>query len=230
MKFITKYQIVLILTLYLSFIAVYSALYLVSDGVNVYLSSNELGDFLAGVFAPLAFIFLWLGYYQQGKAIQNTNENITKQLIQQDELIKLQIAERSEREFQSLPNLHLKAYVDYNSEIYPLDKSEIRFTIKLANYAEQISNCRLYINSSVVSWNEIYPKFDEEIKVSSYSISYEDWLRKIEGKDYIILRVSIGFTTKLGSRYKIDNEIDVGVCDFKPTSVMYRCNPDPIKI
>lgn len=40
---------------------------------KVLLTSNELGDFLAGVFAPLAFLFLYLGYKQQAKQLaQNT--------------------------------------------------------------------------------------------------------------------------------------------------------------
>ncbi|WP_228147500.1 hypothetical protein [Acinetobacter pittii] len=40
---------------------------------KVLLTSNELGDFLAGVFAPLAFLFLYLGYRQQAKQLsQNT--------------------------------------------------------------------------------------------------------------------------------------------------------------
>lgn len=40
---------------------------------KVLLTSNELGDFLAGIFAPLAFLFLYLGYKQQGWELkQNT--------------------------------------------------------------------------------------------------------------------------------------------------------------
>lgn len=36
-------------------------------------SLNELGDFLAGIFAPIAFFWLILGYIQQGKQLdQNT--------------------------------------------------------------------------------------------------------------------------------------------------------------
>ncbi|MHC3125753.1 hypothetical protein NL42_19155, partial [Acinetobacter sp. GN11] len=34
---------------------------------------NEVGDFLAGVFAPVAFFYLYLGYIQQGTELkQNT--------------------------------------------------------------------------------------------------------------------------------------------------------------
>lgn len=34
------------------------------------MSLNELGDFLAGIFSPLAFLFLYLGYKQNSEAIQ----------------------------------------------------------------------------------------------------------------------------------------------------------------
>ncbi|UNK49907.1 hypothetical protein MNR01_02390 [Lysobacter sp. S4-A87] len=38
------------------------------------LKPNELGDFLAGVFGPVAFFWLVLGYFQQGEELrQNTN-------------------------------------------------------------------------------------------------------------------------------------------------------------
>ncbi len=33
---------------------------------------NEFGDFLAGVFAPLAFLWLVLGFFQQGEELQNS--------------------------------------------------------------------------------------------------------------------------------------------------------------
>ena len=61
--------------LYLLFIFLYTLKFYFSEGKNVLLSSNELGDFLAGAFAPLAFFFLLLGYKQQSSEIQkNTQE------------------------------------------------------------------------------------------------------------------------------------------------------------
>ncbi|WP_298333762.1 hypothetical protein [uncultured Erythrobacter sp.] len=35
---------------------------------------NEFGDFLAGVFAPLAFFWLVLGFFQQGRELRNSSE------------------------------------------------------------------------------------------------------------------------------------------------------------
>ncbi|MGR0304951.1 hypothetical protein [Acinetobacter beijerinckii] len=55
-------------------------------------SLNELGDFLAGVFASIAFFWLILGYMQQGKQLEQN----TKALEQQERALQLQIDEMRE--------------------------------------------------------------------------------------------------------------------------------------
>ncbi|MCL6234326.1 hypothetical protein M5F03_03950 [Acinetobacter sp. ANC 5579] len=50
---------------------------------------NSLGDFLAGIFAPVAFLWLILGYLQQGKQLDQN----TKALEQQEKALQLQIEE-----------------------------------------------------------------------------------------------------------------------------------------
>lgn len=60
---------------------------------------NELGDFLAGVFAPLGFLWLIYGYRQQGKQLEQNSIAINQQakaLQQQAEVLKLQIDEMKE--------------------------------------------------------------------------------------------------------------------------------------
>lgn len=53
------------------------------------LSFNEWGDFFAGTFAPLAFLWLVIGYFQQGEELgQNT-----KALEQQEKALQLQVKE-----------------------------------------------------------------------------------------------------------------------------------------
>jgi hypothetical protein len=42
------------------------------------LPANELGDFLAGAFSPLAFLFLILGYLQNTNALKLQGEEIKK--------------------------------------------------------------------------------------------------------------------------------------------------------
>ena len=50
---------------------------------------NAIGDFLAGIFAPVAFLWLILGYLQQGKQLDQN----TKALEQQEKALQLQIEE-----------------------------------------------------------------------------------------------------------------------------------------
>ena len=61
-------------------------------GLSSPTSLNELGDFLAGIFAPIAFLWLILGYAQQGKQLEQN----TKALEQQERALQLQIDEMKE--------------------------------------------------------------------------------------------------------------------------------------
>lgn len=61
-------------------------------GLSSPTSLNELGDFLAGIFAPIAFLWLILGYVQQGKQLEQN----TKALEQQERALQLQIDEMKE--------------------------------------------------------------------------------------------------------------------------------------
>lgn len=59
--------------LWLVFVAVFTAVNLATAPKLVFLELNEFGDFFAGVSAPLAFLWLVVGFYQQGYELrQNT--------------------------------------------------------------------------------------------------------------------------------------------------------------
>lgn len=73
-------------------------------------SFNELGDFLAGVFAPVAFVWLILGYIQQGKQLEQNSTAINQQaqaLAQQEVALKKQI-----EEFHSLVEIQERHQID----------------------------------------------------------------------------------------------------------------------
>lgn len=63
-----------------------------SNGYSLPIELNALGDFLAGIFAPVAFFWLILGYVQQGKQLDQN----TKALEQQEKALQLQIEEMRE--------------------------------------------------------------------------------------------------------------------------------------
>lgn len=53
-------------------------------------SFNELGDFLAGVFAPVAFLWLIYGYFQNSEALQVQIDEMSDGVKQQRELVEQQ--------------------------------------------------------------------------------------------------------------------------------------------
>lgn len=53
------------------------------------LSLNEYGDFLAGVVAPIAFLWLILGYMQQGKELKENTKALLEQKNEYSKSIKI---------------------------------------------------------------------------------------------------------------------------------------------
>lgn len=54
------------------------------------LDLNEMGDFFAGVFAPLAFLWLVLGYFQQGEELKQSSEVLRLQVQELKESVEVQ--------------------------------------------------------------------------------------------------------------------------------------------
>ena len=65
--FLKQNWVYVFLITYIAILLIYSIFFIISDGENVILAPNELGDFFAGIFSPVAFLFLILGYQQQYK-------------------------------------------------------------------------------------------------------------------------------------------------------------------
>lgn len=81
-------------------------------------SLNELGDFLAGVFAPIAFFWLILGYVQQGKQLdQNTTA-----LEQQERALQLQIhgMKESVQQQKELATIQKQQFDALNKAVKPI--------------------------------------------------------------------------------------------------------------
>ncbi|AVO55402.1 hypothetical protein [Ectopseudomonas mendocina] len=103
----------------LIFGCVLTAVWLVGLGVAVYLNIdkaasmelNSWGDFLAGGFAPLAFFWLVIGYFQQGRELKLS----TKALEKQEEALKLQVEE-------------LRSSVEQQKELVKAAREEMEMT------------------------------------------------------------------------------------------------------
>lgn len=73
-------------------------------------SLNELGDFLAGIFAPIAFLWLILGYVQQGRQLEQNSHAIKLQA----EALNLQI-----EEFKKIVAIQEKQNLDKKMSVKP---------------------------------------------------------------------------------------------------------------
>ncbi|GED78403.1 hypothetical protein PFL02_52530 [Pseudomonas fluorescens] len=81
------------------------------------LKLNELGDFLAGVFGPIAFLWLVLGFLQQGRelklssdALQLQAQELKNSVEQQAELVKATKTSLANYEMSLEPLLKISAY------------------------------------------------------------------------------------------------------------------------
>lgn len=126
-------------------------------------SMNELGDFLAGAFAPIAFLWLVLGYRQQGKQLDQN----TKALEQQEKALQLQIDEmkksvKQQKELSKIQNQQIESTF---KEVKPklriingslsklMHTSSFRLVIELMNIGLDIA-CNMYIHVDLENGRE----------------------------------------------------------------------------
>ena len=178
--------------LYFSFIAIYTIIFICKENENiVLLTSNELGDFLAGSFAPLAFLFLYLGYKQQGEELkQNTKalnlqaEELKNSVEQQKELVKIQQQELESKHFSVLPYLvfsnpsleqNISRSTIYNEHCEAIDvNDEINYGL--------IISFKIFSNSN--------DAFRVEV-INTHNNFVEEQFAKITQGDYKIVNISL---------------------------------------
>ncbi|WP_228256357.1 hypothetical protein [Acinetobacter wuhouensis] len=175
--------------LYSAFICSYTLIFMSSGPENVMLTSNELGDFLAGIFAPLAFLFLYLGYKQQGKELQqNTDalklqakelrESVLQQTLLQQHteknlmILKDQIEQQKEKEIISAqPFFHLR-FIDY--QLIP-KTSSFSMNIEVLNSGKTARDFHIYaFMHNGIGWDGVLklPVFHSNEK-SKFSIPFK---------------------------------------------------------
>lgn len=100
----------------------YSLIWLVYGLLNheliLRLDPNEFAEFLAGMFAPLAFLWLVLGFLQQGEELRNSNDALR---LQEEELHRL---------------------VDQQAEMVTVTRDQLNYQQERAKAAEREA-CRL---------------------------------------------------------------------------------------
>jgi len=149
--------------IYLFFIAIYTLIFALSEGENVMLSSNELGDFLAGSFAPLAFLFLYLGYKQQGKELRQNTRALNIQAAElriSNEALKQQVEEMS-KSVKAQQDMFILAERQYNDSI---DEKVKKSTPQLVLAGSQ------YDSNNYGSSIQYKHTFDLTLKIQNQSI------------------------------------------------------------
>lgn len=152
------------LIFYLGFLFSYIIIFLIFFADHrAAMSLNEIGDFLAGTFSPLAFLFLYLGYKQNSKALEMqatelrlSNEALAKQIEEmeksveaQQEMFKLAemqyLESRDEKIKSSTPQIRLtgskyKCADPYHSGTF---LHQFNLTIKVENLSIKNLNLRM---------------------------------------------------------------------------------------
>ena len=167
-------------------------------------SLNELGDFLTGVFAPIAFLWLILGYIQQGKQLDQN----TKALEQQEKALQLQIDEMKEgvKQQAELVNIQKTQYEEQQNLLEPrfiISDAEV-FNVLGREVEKNFENNHLLNSNENVFVKVIFNliNFGEEVF---------DLKIKENGKKYIILKVEhVAIGKKQSLEFELtDLQIDV---------------------
>ncbi|ENX48775.1 MULTISPECIES: hypothetical protein [Acinetobacter] len=177
------------------------------------LELNAKGDFLAGIFAPLAFLWLVYGYYQQGQELKQNTEalrlqaeelkNSVEQQIQQFDLSSQQFAIFKEKEELEIARI--------NNDALPIFHIWIRshnthsgYNIGILNTGAKAKNVLLrYIKSDDQEFNFEYSVFNQDqteafimrqIEISktdaNFFITFTDGLGRIQVSKFMIINSS----------------------------------------
>ncbi|MFA2969793.1 hypothetical protein KWE21_04135 [Acinetobacter pittii] len=124
----SKFPSMLIFTIiYLGMIILYCLLDV--KGMRT-LKPNEWGDFLAGFFAPLVFMWLIYGYHQQGKELSLQLEEVKNSVEQQTKMATLQQQDMEAKYFAAKPYLEIKNPLykfDVDHQPYYLDNGRTEY-------------------------------------------------------------------------------------------------------
>ena len=127
------------------------------------LKPNELGDFLAGVFAPLAFLWLVLGFFQQGDELRQSSDALWLQgqelqnsVEQQRELVNVtreQLTFERDRIAEEAEKIKRQAQPDFvfTGGNYWSDNTGSHVTFHLLNRGNTATDVKLKLSDSRTS-------------------------------------------------------------------------------
>ncbi|OBA12117.1 hypothetical protein A9988_09880 [Acinetobacter calcoaceticus] len=209
----------LYIAIYILVILIYTASYCYINFKHlILLDSPGLGDFLSGLFAPIAFIYLFLGYKQQEEALNKTNSDLLEQLNIQKKMLDLQIADQRAKEHAALPII--EPYFSF--QLLPIESGRINqstqkphvsfkkdIILHFRNSGEKVSQVTIRCISpfeQTICFNEILSDSkDLKIKLSLTETKLQDY----SNEGLVDLEISLDFVTTLGIKYRIIYEIQI---------------------
>ncbi|MCX0332459.1 hypothetical protein NVV26_00760 [Acinetobacter radioresistens] len=223
---------------YLLFIILYISAFIASEGENVLLSANELGDFLAGSFAPLAFLFLYLGYKIQGeelkqntKALEKQAEELANSVAEQKRLIALHQEEKDSRDFSVQPFLSFRAryfrlytepyeHTDENDNLIEwvdIERSEYQLILK--NEGEVAKYLSISNPSNIEVFNHYELAKDEE-KILFWSLD-DDEIAILKATNQFSKIFNVKYYGIFGKEYSDSLEIKIMFYEFENEYVVH---------
>lgn len=232
----TKY-----LLAYFVMIAIYTvAFYFQNSSKVILLDSSGLGSFLSGLFAPLAFIYLYLGYKQQEKALNQTNQDILEQLKIQEKLLVLQLKDQKAKEHAAQPIIDFWVTADdipYDKEFInigtskPQESFKRRFKINIKNSGEKVSQVNVTCETPLykrIAFNRVLSE-SEPLRLY-FDLDESEIIEHMVEKG-IDLEIQIAYRTSIGLRYRLKYEVTTVQSEFStPPAITYSSISNPIQI
>lgn len=187
------------------------------------LDANELGDFLAGTFSPLAFLFLILGYLQNNKNLSQNTEAISQQAIalQQQAASLEQQAKSLDTQIAEL-KLSNEAYLRQVDEMEKsVEAQQKMFQLAETKYKESNEE---KIRGSIPLLNLIGSQYTVKRNNGSFSQQHHEFklTLKIDNRPIKNLRIRSNFwhITRTGSSYDQSNTIEIESIDLNKSVVL----------
>ena len=168
-------------------------------GTNTYdinnLKLNELGDYLAGVAAPIAFLWLIMGYFQQSKQLKINNDLLQLQQIDLKESVIAQTEQADSMKKQLNLVIRDKYYPKF--ELISFEKFEDQIDIVFQNTANPVFGIDIQVLSNNMAVMGTYELNSTDVGVTLQFI--EEYMQE---KDFDI-DLKISFRLEISGKISI---------------------------
>lgn len=174
------------------------------------LDLNEKGDLLAGIFSPLAFLWLVYGYLQQGQELKNQVKELKNSIDEQKRLIRIYEDEQKAKHFSAKPFLIFNS-TDFSIEQHPYEvgddengydtiiRTYCSFYLSVENKGELAKQMNFRDERKISFWKhyEIH-KNQKEKKLIELNHSQ---IEELEKNNYFSKKISIQYFDQFGKEF-----------------------------